>query len=75
MRQLSFTAIKYTDAPVQLDDMENSLYLLKLEQEIQLDNQDIFNTLELLDEMCNEYHAEYIGWEYVDFSNGKKYLN
>ena len=75
LRQLSFTAIKYTDAPVQLDDMENSLYLLKLEQEIQLDNQDIFNTLELLDEMCNEYHAEYIGWEYVDFNNGKKYLN
>lgn len=75
LKQVSFTTIKYTDAPVQLDDMENSLYLLKLAQEIRLDNQDIFNAVELFEEMSGEYHAEYIGWEYVDFDGGKKYLN
>lgn len=72
---ISFTTIKYTDTPIQLEQMLNEQYLLKLEQEIPLDTQDIFKAVELFEEMAHDYHAEYTGWESIDPNADKKYVN
>lgn len=72
---ISFTTIKYTDTPVQLENMPNEQYLLKLEQEIPLDTQDIFKSVELFEEMARDYHGEYTGWESIDPNEDKKYVN
>ena len=75
LSNLFFTTIKYTDAPVQLDNMEQSMYLLKLEQEIALDTQEIFKIVDQLETLCQDYKCEYIGWEYIESQRDKKYLN
>ncbi|HBO37854.1 MAG TPA: TIGR01619 family protein [Pasteurellaceae bacterium] len=75
LQNISFSTIRYTDSPVQVENMEHPVYLLKLEQELQLDNQDIFNAVEQFDELSRQYAMEYIGWEHADFGEDKKYLN
>lgn len=76
LSKTNFITIRYSDRKIQLDDMDYAQYLVKIEQEMTLDSQEIFSMVELFDKLLNDYPSgEYLGWESANFADDKIYLN
>lgn len=70
---IPFNVVRYTENAVPVaEDMLR--YVVKLEQEILLNTQDIFSSVEQLDQLAQQFSAFYIGWEYAA-ANPRNYLN
>ena len=63
LSDIPFNQIQYTDQPMRLDDEDDEVYILKLEQELTLDNSDIFIYVEFFEYLAKEFSGEYQGWE------------
>ncbi|MCK3659014.1 hypothetical protein A4G18_09900 [Pasteurellaceae bacterium Pebbles2] len=74
LSDVQFNHIKYTENPVQTDD-SSDVYLVKIEQEMSLDTQDIFNQVERFEQLADAFSAQYLGWEYGSFGQRGNYLN
>ncbi|VTM24857.1 Family of uncharacterised function (DUF695) [Stutzerimonas stutzeri] len=70
-----FTTLQYSVQPVQFDEEGDFYYLVKLEQEISLDNGEIFEQVERFEKLANRFMGEYIGWECDDLMGESKQLN
>ncbi|MFD0965906.1 TIGR01619 family protein [Seminibacterium arietis] len=66
--------LKHTNTPVQLDENDN-VYLVKIDQELQLNNSDIFDYVEQLENFALHNDGDYIGWESPDIILSKNQLN
>lgn len=75
LANLTFVNIRYSDRKIQLEDMDLEQYLVKIEQEMPLDSQEIFLTLEQIDKLLNDCNGEYLGWEVQNLNEQKNYLN
>lgn len=71
---IAFTTLKHTNMPITLDEEEN-VYLVKLEQELTLNNSDIFAYVEKFEHLALQFAGEYIGWESQDVVLDKNRLN
>ena len=65
LSDIPFNQIKYTDEPIQVND-EDMMYMAKVEQEITLDTQDIFQFVEQFEHLANQLSGEYVGWQCDD---------
>ncbi|WP_040977496.1 TIGR01619 family protein [Necropsobacter massiliensis] len=71
---IAFTTLKHTNLPIALDEEEN-VYLVKLEQELALDDGEIFAYVEKFENMAIQFSGEYVGWESQDAALDKNRLN
>ncbi len=71
-QEVSFTTLRYTEEKIVIDD-QTKKYMAKIDQEIALDGQDIFNFMELFENLVEEYHGDYAGWvcEQIKFDKSK----
>ncbi|MGC6406493.1 TIGR01619 family protein [Bisgaard Taxon 45] len=70
---IALVSMQYSQFPVSVED-EAPFYLVKLEQELSLENSQIFNYVEQFEDMANQFSGEYIGWE-CDAINDQEQLN
>ena len=62
----SFNTMSYSNTPVTItneDDSKESFYIVKIEQELTLDTEDIFNYVEQFENLAEKFSGEYNGWE------------
>ncbi|AAU37656.1 MULTISPECIES: TIGR01619 family protein [Basfia] len=71
---VSFNALKYTDEPVPVND-EEMLYMAKIEQELTLNNNEIFTLVEKFEHLAHQYFGEYVGWECDELEPNRGQLN
>ncbi len=71
---ITFTTLKHTNMPITLDEEEN-VYLVKLEQELALNDGEIFAFVEQFENIAIQFAGEYIGWESQDAMPNKNRLN
>lgn len=74
IQNIDFVSLQYSNAPINLEEEEQEKYLVKLEQEMPLDNADIFRVVEECEELANQFGGEYSGWE-CDAINDREQLN
>ncbi|MDH2927117.1 TIGR01619 family protein [Lonepinella koalarum] len=74
LSKIQFDRIKYTEHKVKLDN-QNKVYLLKVEQELALNSQEIFTQVEQFELLADEVSARYLGWEYDHSAQQGTYLN
>lgn len=71
----SFTSLQYSAQAIQFNEDDEPYYLVKLEQEITLDNGEIFEQVEKFEKLANQFMGEYIGWECDSLMEDGKALN
>lgn len=71
---VKFNSLKYTEHLVKINE-EESVYLVKVEQEIILDSIDILHQVEDFHQLSEELPINYLGWELVEIEAQSKYLN
>lgn len=59
----SFNTLQYSAQAIQFNDDDEPYFLVKLEQELTLDNGEIFEMVEKFEKLATEFMGEYIGWE------------
>ncbi|WP_386693024.1 MULTISPECIES: TIGR01619 family protein [unclassified Lonepinella] len=74
LSKIHFDRIKYTENRVKVDK-DNRAYLVKVEQELALDTQEIFTQVEQFESLADAVSARYLGWEYGNFGQQGSYLN
>lgn len=72
---IDFMTIKHTEQTIKFEENAEAFYLLKLDQYLRLDNQDIYQVIEKLLELISDIQAEYIGWTPLEAFEKKGYLN
>ena len=63
---ISFNTMSYSNMPVTItneDNSKESFYIVKIEQELTLDTEDIFNYIERFENLAEKFSGEYNGWE------------
>lgn len=70
-----FEALKYSNQPIKIDEEEIPFMLVKVEQELSLETNDIFEYVTLFEKMAKDYAGEYIGWECDDLFAEDEKLN
>ena len=65
LRDLSYHSMSYSNAPVIFEDEDDKegFYIVKIEQEMTLDNDDIFRYVEQFERLAEKFSGEYVGWE------------
>ena len=53
------------------EDDKEGLYIVKIEQEMTLDNEDIFRYVEQFERLAEKFSGEYVGWESDTISQNK----
>ncbi|OOF58191.1 TIGR01619 family protein [Rodentibacter myodis] len=71
----SFTTLQYSAQPIRFNEDDEPYYLVKLEQEISLDNSEIFELVEKFEKLATQFMGEYIGWECDSLMEESKQLN
>lgn len=71
----SFTMLQYSAQAIQFDEDDDPYYLVKLEQEISLDNGEIFELVEKFENLATQFMGEYIGWECDSLMDDNRQLN
>ena len=73
LSDLSYNTISYSSAPMIFEDEDDNegLYIAKIEQEMTLDNEDIFRYVEQFERLAEKFSGEYVGWESDTISQGK----
>lgn len=61
-QSITLVSTQYSQLPVMLEEDE-PVYLVRLEQELSLDNSQIFNYVEQFEDIANQFSGEYAGWE------------
>ncbi|WP_439242601.1 TIGR01619 family protein [Lonepinella sp. BR2474] len=73
LANIPFERIKYTEHKIKIEG-DYKAYLVKVEQELSLDTQDIFNQVEQFEMIAEALSIRYIGWEYSQLDQ-QGYLN
>ena len=73
--QYSFSALKYSSQPLKIDDEELPFFLVKIEQEMPLENNEIFELVQQFEQLALDFGGEYIGWECDDLLSDQTTLN
>ncbi|BFU59670.1 MULTISPECIES: TIGR01619 family protein [Rodentibacter] len=71
----SFITLQYSAQPIRFNEEDEPYYLVKLEQEISLDNSEIFELVEMFEKMATQFMGEYIGWECDSLMKESNQLN
>ncbi|MBS6046294.1 MAG: TIGR01619 family protein [Haemophilus haemolyticus] len=71
----SFTTLQYSAQAIQFNEDDEPYFLVKLEQEISLDNGEIFEQVERFEKLAGQFAGEYIGWECDSLMDSNKQLN
>ena len=71
----SFTTLQYSAQAIQFNEDDEPYFLVKLEQEISLDNGEIFEQVERFEKLAGQFAGEYIGWECDSLMDANKQLN
>ncbi|OOF47329.1 TIGR01619 family protein [Rodentibacter trehalosifermentans] len=71
----SFTTLQYSAQAIQFHEDDEPYYLVKLEQEIPLDNGEIFELVEKFEKLARQFMGDYIGWECDSLMDDNKQLN
>ncbi|MDO4431029.1 MAG: TIGR01619 family protein [Lonepinella koalarum] len=72
---IDFIRIKHTDQPIKFEESDEEFYLLKLEQYLRLDNQEIYHIIEKILQFIADLSAEYIDWISLEKLETRSYLN
>ncbi|AOF52191.1 TIGR01619 family protein [Rodentibacter caecimuris] len=71
----SFSTLQYSAQPIQFNEDDEPYYLVKLEQELSLDNGEIFEQVEKFEKLAQQFMGDYIGWECDSLMDDNKQLN
>lgn len=71
----SFATLQYSAQPIQFNEDDEPYYLVKLEQELSLDNGEIFEQVERFEKLAQQFMGDYIGWECDSLMDDSKQLN
>ena len=65
LSDISFNTMSYSNAPITFPDDEDkeSFYIVKIEQEMSLDTDEIFAYVEQFERLAEKFSGEYVGWE------------
>lgn len=74
LSDMPLSNLKHSRDAMMLDEQE-SVYLVKVEQEISLDNHEIFYYVEQFEQLAQQFSGEYIGWECQELMLEKSQLN
>lgn len=71
----SFSTLQYSAQPIQFNEDDEPYYLVKMEQELSLDNGEIFEQVERFEKLAQQFMGDYIGWECDSLMDDSKQLN
>lgn len=71
----SFSTLQYSAQPIQFNEDDEPYYLVKMEQELSLDNGEIFEQVEKFEKLAQQFMGDYIGWECDSLMDDSKQLN
>lgn len=71
----SFVTLQYSAQAIQFNEEDEPYYLVKVEQEIPLDNGEIFEQVEMFEKLASQFMGDYIGWECDSLMDDNKQLN
>lgn len=69
-----FLSLQHSNMPVPVRENENA-YLVKVEQEVNLEENIIFDTVEFFEQTSQEFQGRYLGWRPQNSVMDEKYLN
>lgn len=72
---IDFITIKHTEQLLKFEENDEEFFLLKFDQYLRLDSQEIYQVIEKVLELISEATAEYIGWISLEEFESKAYLN
>ncbi len=73
--QISFNTLKYSSQAIQTEEDEEPYFMVKLEQELSLDSNEIFQWVERFEKLAIEFSGDYIGWECDNLIDDRSALN
>ena len=73
--QVSFNTLKYSSQAIQTEEDEEPYFMVKLEQELSLDSNEIFEWVERFEKLAMEFSGDYIGWECDNLIDDRSALN
>ena len=73
--QVSFNTLKYSSQAIQTEEDEEPYFMVKLEQELSLDSNEIFQWVERFEKLAVEFSGDYIGWECDNLIDDHSVLN
>lgn len=73
--KVSFSTLKYSSQAIQTEEDEQPYFMVKLEQELSLDNNEIFEWVERFEKLAMEFSGDYIGWECDNLMDDRSSLN
>ncbi len=73
--KVSFSTLKYSSQAIQTEEDEHPYFMVKLEQELQLDSNEIFEWVERFEKLATEFSGDYIGWECDNLIDDRSSLN
>ena len=75
MEKYLLTPLKYSSQAIQTEEDEHPYFMVKLEQELQLDSNEIFEWVERFEKLATEFSGDYIGWECDNLMDDRSSLN
>ena len=73
--KVSFSTLKYSSQAIQTEEDEQPYFMVKLEQELSLDSNEIFEWVERFEKLAMEFSGDYIGWECDNLIDDRSALN
>lgn len=73
-QEQSFLSLQHSAIPVPVENNENA-YLVKVEQEVNLEENVIFDTVAFFEQASVDFQGRYLGWKVQDNVVKSKYLN
>ena len=73
--KVSFSTLKYSSQAIQTEEDEQPYFMVKLEQELSLDSNEIFEWVERFEKLAMEFSGDYIGWECDNLMDDRSSLN
>ena len=73
--KVSFNTLKYSSQAIQTEEDEQPYFMVKLEQELSLDSNEIFDWVERFEKLAMEFSGDYIGWECDNLMDDRSSLN
>ena len=73
--KVSFSTLKYSSQAIQTEEDEPPYFMVKLEQELSLDSNEIFEWVERFEKLAIEFSGDYIGWECDNLMDDRSALN